>query len=124
MLVAIRKILAYLDWLALIAFIIIFGIFLIQKNVTAGVIALICAVGIILIMIAESSKRYSPQNRVGGGKPLGNPMVDVGLAVYGFVSFSPGNHLNPLYIAGIIMVTIDLLLWMVNAYELIYGRKK
>ena len=114
MLVAIRKILAYLDWLALIAFIIVFGIFLVQKNVTAGVIALICAVGIILIMIAESSKRYSPQN----------PLVDVGLAVYGFVSFSPGDHLNPLYIAGIIMVTIDFLLWMVNAYELIYGRKK
>lgn len=124
MLVAIRKILAYLDWLALIAFIIVFGILLIQKNVTAGVIALVCAIGIILIMIAESSKRYSPQNRVGGGKPLGNPMVDVGLAVYGFVSFSPGNHLNPLYIAGIIMVTIDFLLWMVNGYELIYGRKK
>ncbi len=124
MLVAIRKILAYLDWLALIAFIIVFGIFLVQKNVTAGVIALICAVGIILIMIAESSKRYSPQNRVSGGKPLGNPLVDVGLAVYGFVSFSPGDHLNPLYIAGIIMVTIDFLLWMVNAYELIYGRKK
>lgn len=124
MLVAIRKILAYLDWLALIAFIIVFGILLIQKNVTAGVITFIFAVAIIFIMIAESSKRYSPQNRVGGGKPLGNPLVDVGLAVYGFVSFSPGNHLNTLYIAGIIMVTIDLLLWMVNGYELIYGKKK
>lgn len=124
MLVAIRKILAYLDWLALIAFIVIFGILLIQKNVTAGVITLIFAISIIIIMIAESSKRYFPQNRVSGGKPLGNPLVDVGIAVYGFVSFSPDNHLNPLYIAGIIMVTIDFLLWMVNGYEQMSGRKK
>lgn len=117
MLATVRKILAYLDWLSLIAFIIVFGILLIQKNVTAGVFTFIFAVSIILIMFAESSKRYSPKNRVSGGKPLGNPLIDIGLGVFAIVSLSPGDYLNPLYIAGIIMVGVDLLLWGINFLE-------
>ncbi|MDE5882451.1 MAG: hypothetical protein K2H60_12040 [Muribaculaceae bacterium] len=114
MLATIRKILAYLDWLSLIAFIVVFGICLIPKTMVGAIITFIVALAVLLIMFEESSKTYSPKRRVSYGKPLGNPLIDIALGVFAFQGLMEETTYRTLFLAGLIMVGIDLLLWGVN----------
>lgn len=123
MLATIRKIFAYLDWLSLIGFIVVFGIYLIPKTMIGGVVTIVCAIGLLLIMFEESSKTYSPNRRISAGKPLGNPLVDIGLGIFAYLNLDTTNNLNNLFIAGLVMVGIDFILWVINSIELLKGNK-
>ncbi len=123
MLATIRKILAYLDWLMLIAFIIVFGIYLIPKTIIGGIIAIICAIGLLLIMFEEASNQYSSNSRISFGKPLGNPLVDVALGIFAYLNLEQAGNFNNLFIIGIVMVGTDFLLWVVKCIEQFHTKK-
>lgn len=117
MLATIRKILAYLDWMTLISFIIVFGIYLVPKTMIGGIITIISAIGLLLIMFEESSKSYSQKKRISFGNPLGNPLVDIAIGIFAFHNLEQTGNFYYLFLLGIIMVGIDFLLWIVKCIE-------
>lgn len=123
MLATIRKVLAYLDWIMLVLFIVVFGIYLIPKTMIGGIAAIICGGAMLLIMFEESSKSYSPQRRISAGNPLGNPLVDIALFVYGLQEFTEAPEIHWLYLTGLLMVGVDLILWTVKQIELFRQKK-
>lgn len=122
MLATVKSILSYLNWLALIAFIIIFGLYLIPKLLIVSVLVFLFALGMLLIMLKETSRKYSPENRVSAGKPLGNPLVDISCGVYAYYSISSSTDLRLLYIVGIIMVCIDLSVWAIGNFDRFFNK--
>ncbi len=122
MLATIRKILAYLDWLMLISFIMVFGIYLIPKTIVGGIIAFVCAIGLLLIMFEESSNRYSSNRRISFGNPLGNPLVDIALGIFAYHNLAQTDNYYYLFLIGIIMVGIDFLLWSIKCIEQIHTK--
>jgi hypothetical protein len=114
MLATIRKVLSYLNWISLIAFTATFGIMLYPKNWWGGIIVLVVALFITYVMIEQSSPTYSQANRISGGKPLGNPLVDLGLLFFAIMAYYEASEWHPLIIVGVVSVVIDFLLWLVN----------
>jgi hypothetical protein len=114
MLATIRKVLSYLNWISLIGFTATFGVMLYPKNWWGGIIVFVMALFITFVMIEHSSPTYSPENRVSGGKPLGNPLVDLGLLYFAIMAYYEASGWHTLITVGVISVFIDFLLWVVN----------
>lgn len=115
MLATIKKWLAYLDWVALIGFIVVFGSLIWRISVVGAILAFLLAVAMIGFMFVRSSLKFSPQNRISAGKPLGEPLVDTAILLYSYVAIlDEGPQWNPLFVAGLCMVIIDLALWFVG----------
>lgn len=113
----IRKALSYLNWFSLVAFFVIAAIISYPVRAIAGVVFLVIAVCLLFVIIGRCSKKYSPEQRVGGGKPVGNLIFDV-LILGSIVPIynEMAAQWLPLFIAGIVMVGIDFVLQLLYRY--------
>lgn len=112
MMETVKKILAYCNWLSLIAFVTAFGIALWTKTVIGAVAVIVAAAGLFIYMMVHSSARYSPGNRISGSRPLGTPLIDIALIVFGIQGYLDGDAFPAWVIIGAVMILTDLLRWL------------
>ena len=117
MLGTIRKILAYVDWLAMVAFVIVFGIYLLPHSMAGAIVAWCVAAFLIFIMFADSSKKFMLHKCLNTGTQISNPLIDIAIFAMGTRMFIEKPDLYFLVLTGMIMVSIDILLWLIVCFE-------
>lgn len=80
------------EWVALIGFIVVFGSLIWRISVVGAILAFLLAVAMIGFMFVRSSLKFSPQNRISAGKPLGEPLVDTAILLYSYVAILVCQH--------------------------------
>lgn len=117
MLGTIRKILGYLDWIALIVFFVVFGIYLLQKSMIAAITVFIVAFTILLIVLSKSICKLMPGFPIVKVKQLGEPLTDSGIFVFAITWIDKVPEYYYLFLVAMIMVSIDFSLWFVRCIE-------
>ena len=117
MLGTIRKILGYLDWIALIAFFVVFGIYLLQKSIIVAIIVFLVALAILLIMLSKFICKFMPGFPIVKVKQLGEPLIDSGIFEFAISWIDKVPEYYYLFLAAIIMVSIDFTLWLIRCID-------
>ena len=119
-----RTILAYAEWIVLFGLIVTFGVLIYPIKAWAAIITFACAALFLYIMFEQSSKTFSPANRIGGGKPLGSPLVDIGLITVCMAGFTELPDWSPLFTVALVNCGIDLALIVVNFFITVSERRQ
>lgn len=125
MLRTLKKWLSWLDCAGLVAFVCVFGVLLWPVCLWGALLAFALAVGLAAIFIAESSRKYSPQNRIGPGKPIGDPMIDILILGFALAAICSGEEepWHPLVVSALIALVLDLSVWLVGAIDRLRSAK-
>lgn len=82
-------------------------------NMAIALIAFACALAIgIDILRRILSRKYSEPFAI--KPPLGDPLIDAGLLAFAIYWMNDAGNAYPMIIAGIIMTSIDLILYAIN----------
>lgn len=113
----VRKILSYLNWFGLVAFFVVAAVIAYPVKAIVGVAFFVIAALLLIVTIGKCSNKYSPEQRVGGGKPVGDLIFDVlilggSVALYGEMA----GQWFPLFVTGIVLVGIDFVLQLLYRY--------
>lgn len=119
MLATIKTILAYLEWVGLIAIVSTIGVLFWSISIAASIIIIAISVFLVCYLIVHSSKKYSAQSRISSGKPLGWPLIDLTLCLglcYGLATEEVAPQLLPFYVLSAFTTGVDFMLWVVNRF--------
>ena len=113
----IRKALSYLNWFSLVAFFLVAGVVAYPVKSVVGIIFFVVSLCLLFVVVERCSKKYSPEQRVGGGKPVGDLIFDV-LILGGSVALyvEMAGQWFPLFVTCIVLVGIDFVLQLMYRY--------
>lgn len=117
MLATVTRILSYIQWLSLIAFVVVFGVQLITCTVIGAVATFVCAIALLFIFVEGNAKTYSPGSRICSGAPVGMPLVDIVLGIYAVQRLVEGDEWEAFFAIGVLVVALDLVLWILRFFD-------